>query len=480
MIKNNKLKAVVIIGVDHEESYKALANYYNSQDYLIIGDGRNSIRNSDFSTLRDRIDYNTRIDIIAHGKVTRDTHFISLKKSDNMLTEDFFANLRQLSGGAPLHINLWSCYGGAAAKDVASLSDGSLLISHSSAEYPNITWFTAKLIPIIVKMQESNEVSSPFQSLAENLSAYYSSPFTISVNLNLKPYSLSLTPDLINLFKNPLNELNTAFQKISLFHSKLLHKSGKDKEIVYFDGINLQPVNFNPNEIHDMLTTNFIYHCCMGDFNKIDEVIKSLPQDEVNKLINKNFSGFTSLYVASGQGHEKIVRLLLESNVNVNAGLNDGATPLYIASKIGRSEIVKLLLKYNANVNAELNNGATSLFAASRYGHEDVVELLLKYNATPSVDKLGGITPRMIAKFNGHDKIVKMLEQTIKKDANEPGYFIEKVTRIFVDSYIRRHEYKGVYSDYKCDNDIPIFSYQNEYGSELLICEPRNIFHDEL
>ena len=59
MIKNNKLKAVVLIGSEQEEEYAILSQIYNKEGYLIIGNGKDPIGNKDLHSLKGRIDHNT-------------------------------------------------------------------------------------------------------------------------------------------------------------------------------------------------------------------------------------------------------------------------------------------------------------------------------------------------------------------------------------------------------------------------------------
>jgi ankyrin repeat protein len=51
----------------------------------------------------------------------------------------------------------------------------------------------------------------------------------------------------------------------------------------------------------------------------------------------------TPLYAAAGEGHEVVVRALIEASADVNMAMDDGATPLLIAAEIGHEPVVQIL-----------------------------------------------------------------------------------------------------------------------------------------
>ena len=69
-------------------------------------------------------------------------------------------------------------------------------------------------------------------------------------------------------------------------------------------------------------------------------------------------TGVTPLFIAAGNGHVRIVRLLLDVTANANqATFTDGTTPNYASTPLSLAtykdnvEIIKLLLEARANVN---------------------------------------------------------------------------------------------------------------------------------
>ena len=138
----------------------------------------------------------------------------------------------------------------------------------------------------------------------------------------------------------------------------------------------------------------------------------------------KDCNGSTALHFAAEQGHEAIVRLLGENGADVHAKMKSrhqdvccGATALHYAAWKGHEVTVRALLQIGANVDVEDRwDARTPLHMAARGGHEAVVRLLLESGAAVdgSLNDAEG-TPLIQAATNGHEVVVKLL---LRKGAN--------------------------------------------------------------
>ncbi|KAJ7118107.1 ankyrin repeat-containing domain protein [Mycena epipterygia] len=84
----------------------------------------------------------------------------------------------------------------------------------------------------------------------------------------------------------------------------------------------------------------------------------------------------SALQAASNQGHEAIVRLLIDHGADINASGGRDGNALQAASVGGQGQIVQLLIKHGADVNS-----SNALQAALSMGNEQIVRLLIKHGA---------------------------------------------------------------------------------------------------
>lgn len=123
----------------------------------------------------------------------------------------------------------------------------------------------------------------------------------------------------------------------------------------------------------------------------------------------KDTDGQTALMHAARNGHESIIRLLLMNGADLEPAEDIGWTALMHASRNGHEVIVKLLLDIGADLESEDTYGQTALMYAARYGHEAIIKLLVENGAELESKDAYGQTALMHAAKNGHKAIVKLL-----------------------------------------------------------------------
>ncbi len=97
------------------------------------------------------------------------------------------------------------------------------------------------------------------------------------------------------------------------------------------------------------------------------------PQININ---HPDSHGMTALHWAAAQGHDDIIKLLLDFGANINLRNVEGNTPLHLAARNGNLSTVRLLLARGANATLVNRDGQTPLGLARQYHRSAIVDLL--------------------------------------------------------------------------------------------------------
>ncbi|PGG97626.1 hypothetical protein AJ79_09136 [Helicocarpus griseus UAMH5409] len=128
---------------------------------------------------------------------------------------------------------------------------------------------------------------------------------------------------------------------------------------------------------------------------------------DVNKKL-KYSPCSTALQLASRQGLQDIVELLISKGADVNAHDRVG-TALISACEGGYENIAKILINNGADVNIRALGGYDALIKASKSGHRDIVELLINQGADINFLESGHTNALIAASESGHRDIVELL-----------------------------------------------------------------------
>ncbi|XP_015089338.1 ankyrin repeat-containing protein ITN1-like [Solanum pennellii] len=111
----------------------------------------------------------------------------------------------------------------------------------------------------------------------------------------------------------------------------------------------------------------------------IDVVKELLPYSTKEGITTKNRSGLDPLHIAANQGHQAIVKLLLEHEPELSKTVGQSnATPLVSAATKGHTSVVhELLSKDSSLLEISRSNGKNALHLSARQGHVDIVQALL-------------------------------------------------------------------------------------------------------
>ncbi|KAH7627231.1 heterokaryon incompatibility protein-domain-containing protein [Sordaria sp. MPI-SDFR-AT-0083] len=161
---------------------------------------------------------------------------------------------------------------------------------------------------------------------------------------------------------------------------------------------------------------NNLKKTCLGSEDSEKEDAKDTM---VNQLIEDK-GKWTLLCLAAGNGHETVVKLLLDTG-KVDLHREKLWTAVWLAAQKDYKAIVKMLLNTGkVDTGAKDENGWTALHRAAITGHEVVVQLLLDTGRVDAdaQDRWYEQTALHVAVQNGHEAVVKLLLDTGKVDAD--------------------------------------------------------------
>ena len=107
-----------------------------------------------------------------------------------------------------------------------------------------------------------------------------------------------------------------------------------------------------------------------------EEVIVDLINRGVN--VHALHNSFTTLHYACMYRLHRVIKMLIDKNVNVNIKNVYGKTALHYACEYGMLEVIEALYKNGADMNSRNNNGNTPLHFACNSYNMDLVKFLVE------------------------------------------------------------------------------------------------------
>lgn len=363
---------------------------------IIIGNGEDPVTDKDLQKLQGRIDSSTSINVDAHGLARNGTHDIYIGDGFGN-TNRFLQKLASFSPSAPLNVNLWSCYSGAAAKDVTALPEGSVLTTCSEADILALTSMCDAGIERLVDdriVRQAAYKQDCKQATLDNFAnetTCSSATLTLAANKNGEAVMSVSRKPVEPLVADLPRYLEASVTKFNEFRRDILGESidveAKTREV--FE-------NASPRETQRRLEQynkdSFALSVERGD---ISSVTKYLEYGFDPNTTEKN--GAPLLVMASVQGHSHVIETLVYGGANKQQ-THSGKTAEHIAMILGKDNIVATIR--NTQTPNELN-GFTALHFAARNGNVDRLNFLAE--ASPgelNAASEQGHTPAMVALLN--------------------------------------------------------------------------------
>lgn len=127
-------------------------------------------------------------------------------------------------------------------------------------------------------------------------------------------------------------------------------------------------------------------------------------------------NGNTPLMYAVGTHNVELLTMLALKGADLDVkSRQQKMTPLLIAVKNDDIEIIQVLLELGANVNGSNHEGYTPLMAAAEAGQFNIVQTLITHGANSNIHDMTGMTASILAMKNGHKQVEQLLNSLPKR-----------------------------------------------------------------
>lgn len=181
---------------------------------------------------------------------------------------------------------------------------------------------------------------------------------------------------------------------------------------IYLMNTNIMPVVFSTDlesqrNSAQKFNTKALFMAAGAGFVRAIQPLVTAGAD-INQF--ESSSGTSPLMEATVAGHERVVQLLLDLDVETDTRDTSGETALHKAARLGQTAIAELLVKHGAFVPAHNNLREAPIHLAVRFGHLDIVRVLIRRKRMGTdVRDIYGATPLHGAVTNGNLEIASFL-----------------------------------------------------------------------
>lgn len=148
-------------------------------------------------------------------------------------------------------------------------------------------------------------------------------------------------------------------------------------------------------------------HALETDFSKAESILREHPFVLDHPVFGDSES---SLHYFAVENQHDIVSWLIARGANPNGIANDDS-PIHSAAQLGHLETVRILANSEVNLDSVDDAGETALHKASRGGHLEIIEFLLHAGANPSIPEMCGELPIDQALPRKAEQIKSLFEQ---------------------------------------------------------------------
>ena len=448
--KRRKLKNILILG-PKLSSAAFLGEKYKDEDSLFIYCDSKTSEADLIKTITDagEIEERAQINIFAHGNTREGSHEINLLEG-NPSTKRLFSVLDEISGHKPLNLNLYSCFGGAAAKDIDSLPNGSTCVCHSPeddsiyslnvvarlslakdgtgnvledlikgswAEHHTITLATklkdgtAKKVTL---RQPKNPIIKP-----EEISRFISGQWSEAITEEFGSADPSLLPDNFRLSDIPPRErieeiftLHSDTYSVASLCTHAYEGETKMAEDMLREYLALKKAE-DPEKLAEILhhRTHPTYDTYLNVASTYNIELSTILLNAGAKYTDHDTTdAIIALSKAFASGNKEFIEAFLNSRSKDQVEIDvDGLPPILRAATSSDLPELRRLVSLGADINALDENGMTPLHHAVSRGNINAIVALIESGADLNALDKNEQNPLYLAVSNGNKDMVNLL-----------------------------------------------------------------------
>ena len=161
----------------------------------------------------------------------------------------------------------------------------------------------------------------------------------------------------------------------------------------------------------EVTVASLVQHAGQGDWTTVQALLRAGVSVNGVEPVRKQ----TALHAAASQGHERIVKELIQLQALPDLQDDCGNTALVNAAYSGRLAVVSVLLQTGqVNVDHQAQCGMTPLIAAIYGGDMASIRALLAAKANPLLASSQGYTPIQAAQFKKRPDMLALLDSAAR------------------------------------------------------------------
>jgi ankyrin repeat protein len=193
---------------------------------------------------------------------------------------------------------------------------------------------------------------------------------------------------------------------------------------------NLPEVNTIRSKAHGSILNTATF---CGHEKVVAELLKRVPETDVQEYVNLSCDLGTPLYCAASRGSISMVEQLLEKGAQVNLVTGQLGSPLMAACAMGRVEAVMLLLRNGAELECVQPDGTLAKAEQAAQQHETVLSILRKFKDR-GVEALGEVVPTKTTDISKLDEFMVGFKERKEKGLDKSNLTIRLSSDLGSDS----------------------------------------------